>query len=119
MSRWLLVSTWYCRARTMSGRFYCPEDEFEPVACDAKTYRNETGDSVPEDCKTCTIEYYCNNLSMIDQERFPCKPGYYCRGGNEELRKCPAGHYRSETGRKCGDEANCLALIELDDTQSQ
>ena len=84
--------------------FYCPEDEFEPVACAAKTYRNETGGSVPEDCKTCTIGYYCNNLGMVDQEQFPCKPGYYCRGGNEEPRKCPAGHYRSETGGKCGDE---------------
>ena len=53
---------------------------------------------------------------MVDQEQFPCKPGYYCRGGNEEPRKCPAGHYRSETGGKCGNEADCLALIELDDT---
>ena len=46
----------------------------------------------------------------------PCPAGYYCPDEGTLLPLCPAGHYRSETGGKCGDEADCLALIELDDT---
>merc|ERR1712106_674668 len=69
---------WWCRPGVAEPQpcpvgFYCEKDEFEPKACPVQTYRSETGAKSAEDCKVCSLGYFCNNLSMADQEQFPCK----------------------------------------------
>ena len=82
---------------------YCPLGSSVPIACDAGSYQDETGQS---SCKTCPAGSVCVSGTVTPSE---CPRGSWCssgtRLGTEYL--CPKGTYGNRTS--LSEESECTA----------
>ena len=103
--------------------FYCELDS-APVACPVGTYNEASGSDSPDDCKPCPPGYVCDATGIADLYLYVCPAGFWCEGGDEPQRPCPAASYRYAVGGRsryeclgcpggyiCPDEAEVVPAL--------
>lgn len=85
---------------------YCPGGNAVPIACEAGTYTNLTGQT---ECSLCPPGYFCELATVVPAD---CPAGYWCPSGTKfgTAFACPNGTFSNRTLLTTSSEcAKCIA----------
>ena len=102
----LCLAGYYCdQGSTMANQTscsegrYCPEGTAVPIPCPLGTFSPNTGNSMRNDCLSCTPGYSCSSMGLTEPNEM-CSEGYYCPRGQVTSTPveyvCPLGHFCPE-----------------------
>ena len=88
------------------GGYRCPENNKEPIPCDAGTYSDP---GTTDECTPCVQGHYCPiGTSRSDMEtNFVCQNGYYCPTGTKSAIEYPCPKGKLGGGTRLIESAQC------------